>query len=221
MRQLALELPAHTAFKGEDFIEDVSNRSAFSMVRRWPDWPCRGLIITGPQGAGKTHLASFWASKSGAHFWTPNLDEAQILRTPHPTLVLESPMQRLNEETLLHIMNAVSEMEGSFLITAEKPPASWQIMLKDLRSRLLALPVFELYEPSEQLLRQLMHKQFSDAQIRINPSVIDFLLTRIERSPAQAIALCQKLLSLSLEDKRSLSLTNVRTWFHHMEAGLA
>ncbi|MFN7710628.1 MAG: chromosomal replication initiator DnaA [Holosporales bacterium] len=221
MRQLAFELPAHMGLASEDFIEDVSNRSALSMVRRWPDWPCRGLIITGPAGSGKSHLASFWAARSGAQFWSPGMDEGQILQTPNPTLVLESPMQRMTEESLLHVMNAVTEMEGTFLITAEKAPTTWKVMLKDLRSRLLALPVFEIYEPSEQLLRQLMHKQFSDAQIRINPAVVDFLLTRIERSPAQAIHLCRKLLALSLEDKRSLSPANVRSWFQKLDAGLA
>src|SRR5690348_7386371 len=64
--QLVLSLPHTESFAREDFIAGPSNAAALSLVDRWPDWPDCVVALIGPEGSGKSHLASIWAEKTGA-----------------------------------------------------------------------------------------------------------------------------------------------------------
>ena len=73
-RQLAFDLPVDSRHGVEDFLVGASNEAAYGLIERWPAWPEAWLRLTGPEGAGKTHLAAIWAR--AAHAWT--LPAAQI-----------------------------------------------------------------------------------------------------------------------------------------------
>ncbi len=64
-RQLALALDHATSFAREDFLAGPSNAAALSLIERWPDWPDRVMALAGPEGSGKSHLASIWARGRG------------------------------------------------------------------------------------------------------------------------------------------------------------
>ena len=36
-------------------------KRAYALIERWPDWPDAILLLTGPRGSGKSHLAAIWA----------------------------------------------------------------------------------------------------------------------------------------------------------------
>jgi chromosomal replication initiation ATPase DnaA len=64
--------------------------------------------------------------------------------------------------------------------------------LRDLRSRLRALPAVALDEPDDELFRALIIKYCADRQMSVDEAVVSYLTTRIERSYAaarQAVAL--------------------------------
>ena len=42
-----------------------SNEAAVAWIDRWPDWPGSALVVHGPPGSGKTHLAEVWRARSG------------------------------------------------------------------------------------------------------------------------------------------------------------
>jgi len=65
-RQLTLDLPFRPALAREDFAVADCNALAVGWVDRWPDWPGAGLILYGPEGCGKSHLAAVWRAASGA-----------------------------------------------------------------------------------------------------------------------------------------------------------
>ncbi|HYD73043.1 MAG TPA: hypothetical protein VEF55_07885, partial [Candidatus Binatia bacterium] len=48
-----------------------ANREAARLLTEWRSWPNGALAMTGPKGAGKTHLALAWALEAGARQVSP------------------------------------------------------------------------------------------------------------------------------------------------------
>jgi chromosomal replication initiation ATPase DnaA len=189
-RQLALALGHAESFAREDFQEGPSNAAALALVEAWPNWPGRVMVLVGPEGCGKSHLAAIWAANSGAR-----LVAARSLEETDPpaalatgVLVVEdiSAKDIGGERALFHLLNLAREQEAFMLLTARTPPAGWHIGLRDLASRLRALPVVAMAAPDDALLRAVMVKLCADRQLAIDESVVGYLLTRIERSVAAA-----------------------------------
>ena len=65
-RQLAFDLPSAEAMTREHFFVAPSNALALQAVEDWRNWPGRKLLVVGPDGAGKTHLAHVWAALADA-----------------------------------------------------------------------------------------------------------------------------------------------------------
>jgi len=64
--QLAFDLPALVALKRSDFFVSPVNALALAALDGWRDWPQGKMVLVGPAGAGKTHLAHIWAGETGA-----------------------------------------------------------------------------------------------------------------------------------------------------------
>ena len=61
--QLALALDHAESLAREDFLAGPSNAAALGLIERWPDWPSRTVLLRGPEGSGKSHLAAIWARR--------------------------------------------------------------------------------------------------------------------------------------------------------------
>jgi chromosomal replication initiation ATPase DnaA len=188
-RQLALALPHAESLSRDDFLEGPANASALSLVDSWPDWPNRIMLLTGPEGSGKSHLAAVWAAEAGARSTTAHALTAAAVPGALATgaLVVEdlNPTS-FDERALFHLMNLAREDQAFVLITARVPPAAFQVELRDLRSRLRAVPVVTLLPPDDQLFRALIVKFCADRQLSVDETVVSYLVTRIERSFAAA-----------------------------------
>jgi chromosomal replication initiation ATPase DnaA len=87
---------------------------------------------------------------------------------------------------LFHLLNLAREEEAYVLLTARTPPLAFEVELRDLRSRLRALPVVTLEEPDDLLFRALIVKYCADRQMAVDEAVVGYLASRIERSYAAA-----------------------------------
>ena len=81
-------------------------------------------------------------------------------------------------------MNLAREDDAFVLITARMPPSAFDVELRDLRSRLRAVPVVSLLPPDDQLFRALIVKFCTDRQLIVDEGVVSYLATRLERSYA-------------------------------------
>jgi chromosomal replication initiation ATPase DnaA len=188
-RQLALALPHAESLSRDDFLEGPANASALSLVDSWPDWPNRIMLLAGPEGSGKSHLAAVWAGEAGARSTTAHALTAAAVPGALATgaLVVEDlNPSGFDERALFHLMNLAREDQAFVLITARVPPAAFQVELRDLRSRLRAVPVVTLLPPDDQLFRALIVKFCADRQLSVDETVVSYLTTRIERSFAAA-----------------------------------
>jgi chromosomal replication initiation ATPase DnaA len=207
-RQLALALDHAASFAREDFLAGPSNEAALAMIDRWPDWPARALLLVGPDGAGKSHLAAIWAALSGARLVAARALEAVSLPGALATgaLVVEDLRSgAVDERALFHLLNLVREEEASLLITAREMPNAMSFKLADLVSRLAALPVVQIATPDDTLLRAVIVKLFADRQLAVDESLVGYLATRIERSFAGARAAVERLDAEALRQKRPVT----------------
>ena len=209
--QLALGLPTRTAMGREDFLEAPSNALALGAIENPAGLPSGKLVLTGPPGAGKTHLAYIWAARVGAALLAPR-DLASALPsllhdTPAPVAIDDANAiaGTPDEEALFHLHNHLQAHGQSLLLPAQPPVRDWGLMLPDLASRLNAASHIALRAPDDALLAAVLVKLFNDRQIRIPPSLIDYLLPRMERSLAQARALVSALDARALAQGRAVN----------------
>ena len=186
-RQLAFALPHAESLTRDNFLEGPANGAGIALVDAWPEWPNRIMLLVGPEGSGKSHLATIWAEQAGArstaaHALTPASVPGALATG---ALVVEDLRSAdFDERALFHLMNLAREDEAYVLITARVPPAALEIELRDLRSRLRAVPVVSLLPPDDQLFRALIVKFCADRQLAVDEAVVGYLATRIERSYA-------------------------------------
>jgi chromosomal replication initiation ATPase DnaA len=207
-RQLVLALGHAESFAREDFLEGPSNRAALALIERWLDWPAPAMALVGPEGSGKSHLASIWAEAAGARVLAARLlgeiDLPGALATG--ALVLEDvEPAKLDERALFHLINLAREQGAFLLFTARQPPASFQVSIRDLASRLRAMPVVTLAPPDDALLRALIVKLAADRQIAVDETLVNYLANRIERSFAAAREAVKRLDQEALRQHRPVT----------------
>ena len=186
-RQLAFALPHAESFKRDDFLEGPANAAGLALIDSWPDWPNRIMLLVGPEGSGKSHLASIWAEQAGARSTSAHTLTAAAVPSALATgaLVVEDLRSSdVDERALFHLLNLAREEAAFVLITARTPPAAFKNELGDLRSRLRALPTVSLHPPDDHLCRALIVKFCTDRQLAVDEAVVSYLATRIERSYA-------------------------------------
>jgi chromosomal replication initiation ATPase DnaA len=207
-RQLALALDHPTSFAREDFLTGPPNAAALALIESWPDWPSRVMALVGPEGSGKTHLASIWAEAAGARVLGASLIDHGDLPVALATgaLVVEdlSPA-RVDEHALFHLLNLAREERAFLLITARTSPAALPVSVRDLASRLRAVPTVWLSPPDDALLRAVLVKLAADRQLAIDATVIGYVAARIERSFAAARAAIARLDEEALRRQRPVT----------------
>ena len=203
--QLAFDLPARESLSREDFIVTQANRLALAAVEGWRGWPGRKMLLVGPAGAGKSHLAAIWAAEAGASTLPArDLPGADLPALAAGGAVLVEDADAIAgsaeaEAALFHLHNLLAP-DGALLITAKAPPRDWGLHLPDLLSRLQAAPLTRLEGPDDTLLFGVLAKLFADRQITVNPALIGWLIARMPRSIGAARALVAAL------DARALAL---------------
>ena len=209
-RQLALALGHAESFAREDFLGGPSNAAALALIESWPDWPGQTVALVGPEGSGKSHLAAIWAAEAGARFLAArSLAEAHLpAALATGALVVEDiAAGAFEERALFHLINLAREEQAYLLLTGRNSPAGWSTGLRDLGSRLKALPAVAMAAPDDVLLRAVLVKLFADRQLDVDESLVGFVVNRIERSFAAARAVVALLDREAMRQQRPLTRT--------------
>ena len=188
---MAFDLPAPVHYRREDFFVSPANAVALATVDGWQDWPGGKLVLAGPSGAGKTHLARLWAEDSGAAI----IDAADLAVDDLPAIAAARAVavenadriagERTAEVALFHLHNLLLPA-GRLMVTAATPPRDWGLVLPDLLSRMQAAPLVPIDSPDDALLSAVLVKLFADRQIAVPGNLISYMVTRMPRSIAAA-----------------------------------
>lgn len=206
-RQLPLDLVHAPAHSRDDLVVGASNAAAVALVDRWPDWPSPVVVLAGPAGSGKSHLAAVWSEAAGAARLAPGQlgREAVEAAGLGPVLIDDIDAAQLDETGLFHLINAVRQAGTALMLTSRRFPLAWGVRLPDLTSRLKAASIVEIEEPDDDLLAAILTKLFADRQVEVEPHVVQYLVRRIERSLSTAIDVVERLDRAALEQKTRIS----------------
>lgn len=206
--QLTFDLAQVPALDREAFFVSPANATALALLEGWETWPARKMLLLGPNGSGKTHLAHVWAAQASAQI----VSAVALVGTDVPELarrgavvVEDADQPGLDEAALFHLHNLLLAEGGHLLLTATLAPKDWPLGLPDLASRMQGTPAAQLEPPDDTLLQAVMVKQFADRQLHVPPNLLPYLMGRMDRSFAAARALVDALDHAALSERRPIT----------------
>ncbi len=207
--QLSFDLPSKTALGREDFFVSPANALAVAMISA-TSWPGNKLVLSGPAGSGKTHLAHVWAGETGGRIVqaaalryddVPDLARGPVAVEDVPVIAADAEQQK----TLFHLHNLVLAEGHALLMTGRTTPKLWHLPLADLQSRAEGAHHVSLEGPDDALLGAVLAKLFTDRQLNPGPDVIAYLVKHMNRSFETAARVVEQLDEIALTEKRDIT----------------
>ena len=211
-KQLYFEMPNKKALGIEDYIITDSNNFAFDLIVKMVKGEINFGLISGPPYSGKTHLSKILI-KNARNYKTlySDRDYQNILdRFEDSDFFILENIDKVKhdkfEHELFHIINLAKENNKKLLMTSRKRISEIDLNLEDLKSRLNSILEAKIKEPDDQLMELLLIKIFNDKQLKINPNIIDFLVSRLERSYESINLFIEKIDKFSLEKGKKITI---------------
>ena len=210
--QIALDLSLRPNYSQSRFVDAPSNAEARSALQPESVWANGSLALIGPKGSGKTHLGHLWQARTGAVSVAPDSGLDAIGDWRGKRLWIDTSGSA-HEPLLFAVMNMAMRGEISqLLLTARRPPSLWNVDIPDLRSRLGAMQVVRLGPPEDALLESIYRKLFLDRGLKVQDSLISYLLLRQNRSVDAAYAVVDRLDKLAATQKVNVTRNFAAKW---------
>ena len=211
-KQLYFEMPNKKALGIEDYIITDSNNFAFDLIIKMVKGEINFGLISGPPYSGKTHLSKILI-KNARNYKILYFDrdyQNMLNRFEDSDFIILENINNVKhdkfEQKLFHIINLAKENNKKLLMTSRKPISEIDLNLEDLKSRLNSILEAKIKEPDDQLMELLLIKIFNDKQLKINPNIIDFLVSRLERSYESINLFIEKIDKFSLEKGKKITI---------------
>ena len=211
-KQLYFDMPDKTALGIEDYIITESNSFAFDLISRMIKGEINQGVISGPSFSGKTHLSKILIKNIGINesLYIDRDYKKIIEKVGSSNLIvienIDKVIEDRSEEDLFHIINFTKESDKKLLMTSGKSISNIEFKLEDLKSRLNAVIEAKIMQPDDELMKLVLIKIFNDKQLLINPNVIDFLRSRLERSYKSINDFIEKIDKFSLERGKKITI---------------
>lgn len=211
-KQLYFDMPDKTALGIEDYIITESNSFAFDLISRMIKGEINQGVISGPSFSGKTHLSKILIKNIGSNesLYIDRDYKKIIEKVGSSNLIvienIDKVLEDKSEEDLFHIINFTKENDKKLLMTSGKSISNIEFKLEDLKSRLNAVIEAKIMQPDDELMKLVLIKIFNDKQLLINPNVIDFLMSRLERSYKSINDFIEKIDKFSLERGKKITI---------------
>ncbi|MFT3997851.1 MAG: DnaA/Hda family protein [Asticcacaulis sp.] len=179
--QYPLDLSLPDRYTAAGFVVSDANRALHDLLMTPGDWLNPHLLLTGPEGAGKTHAGHLFAERHKAAWLTPDAPAADTM----PSLIVVDDADAFDQEALFHLYNRTAQ-DGRLLLLSRLHPSQWPIRVPDFESRLKAMRVVDMPEPDDDLLKNVLKKLFEARVITPSDDVLEYLSRRMPRSLAHA-----------------------------------
>ena len=213
MDQLIFKFPFSKKYYEQDFFVSSNNFSAYKLIESWPNWPGKWLNIFGTSGSGKTHLAKILEKKINKIklIDTKNINDLIIHElNNYNCLILDNFNNSIDEKLLYSILNQSKQLENYILIISNNSLSNMKFKLEDLRSRINSFLDIGIELPTDDLLRVIISKSFSERQININPKISDFIINNVDRSYDKMFKFLKDIDELSLSTGKSININLIK-----------
>ena len=213
MSQLVFKFPFKTKYYEQDFYVSSNNFSAYKLVESWPDWPGKWLNIFGDKGSGKTHLSKILEKKiNNVKIIDANKLSDEVLGELMnlDCLIIDNFNKNVNEKLLYSILNHSRQLENYIFINSLKSIKENQFDLKDLQSRVNSFTYIGIELPTDDLLKVIISKYFSEKQIDVSPKISEFIIKNVERSYEKMFKFIKDLDDLSLSSGKSININLIK-----------
>ena len=213
MNQLIFKFPFSKKYYKQDFFVSNNNFPAYKLIEEWPTWPGKWLNIFGASGSGKTHLAKILEKKINKIklIDAKNVDD-EIIRDLNTIdcLIIDSFENNIEENLLYSILNESKQLENYILINSTPSIKNINFNLKDLKSRINSFLYIGIELPTDDLLKVIISKTFSDKQVNINPKISDYIINNVERSYEKLFKFLKDVDEMSLSTGKSININLIK-----------
>ncbi len=206
--QLIFNFPFKKSYSSQDFYVASNNFNAFKLIESWPKWTSRFVNIFGPKGCGKTHLANILMSKIQCIMISSKKVNDEILNKfkTKECLIIDDFNNNIEEKLLYSIINTAVQDNKYLIISSSVSLKKFKIKLNDLSSRLTSFVEIGIDLPTDDLIRVILTKSFSDKQIKISKKNIEYILKNIDRSYEKVNLFANSIDDLSLVKAKPINL---------------
>ena len=185
IQQLRLPFP-DTLTRFEDLAITGSNRAAIETIRKWDEWQTAVLCLIGPIQSGLGVSAKLWAREADAVELSSHafdqLSIAEVEAISEKNCVIDLADQVRSEAGLLTLFNLMEGKGTRALLTARHHGRAWACQSPDLKSRLDAMPVAEIFPPDEETIKARLLASCRRRYIKLGDAAINYLAIRLPRS---------------------------------------
>ena len=213
MSQLVFKFPFKAKYYEQDFYVSSNNFSAYKLIESWPKWPGKWLNVFGSKGSGKTHLSKILEKKIEK---VKILDEAEVNNkildklNKIDCLIIENYNNKIEEKLFYSILNDSKQLDNFVLINSAKPLKENYFKLKDLQSRINSFVFIGIDLPTDDLLKVIISKSFSEKQINLDPKVTEYIIKNVDRSYEKMNKFIKDIDELSLSSGKSININLIK-----------
>jgi len=213
MSQLIFKFPFKTKYFEQDFYVSNNNFSAYKLIENWPNWSSKWLNVFGSTGSGKTHLSKILEKKiknieiiNAKAVEEKTIDKLEKLQC----LIIDNYENNIDQKFLYSLLNQSKQLENFILINSIKPISDFKYELPDLKSRLDSFLFIGIDLPTDELLKVIITKSFSDKQVELDPKVSDFIIKNVDRSYDKIFKFLKEVDELSLSSGKPININLIK-----------
>ena len=125
-------------------------------------------------------------------------------------LIIDDFNNNIEEKLLYSIINAAVQDNKYLIISSSVSLKKFKIKLNDLSSRLTSFVEIGIDLPTDDLIRVILTKSFSDKQIKISKKNIEYILKNIDRSYEKINLFANSIDKMSLTKAKPINLNLIK-----------
>ena len=213
MSQLVFKFPFKKKYYEQDFYVSSNNFTAYKLIESWPNWPGKWLNVFGSIGSGKTHLSKILEKKikkiklvDAKNIRSNIIEELDLF----DCLIIDNYQNNIDEKLFYSILNQSKQIDNYVLVNSIPSMKEFKFNLEDLKSRLNSFIFIGIELPTDDLLKVIISKSFSDKQIDLSPKISEYIIKNVERSYEKMFKLLKDIDEFSLSTGKSININLIK-----------